>query len=142
MKILFEDNEIIVVEKEAMEPTQTSNIAAKDLVSKIKNHIHEEKNISNPYVGVVHRLDQPVSGILVFALNEKAAANLSKQVMYSDMKKYYKATVEGIMNVGDVSASRYAFVDVEVGLNDKKIHDIGVLGCDGSIFLFFYTQSP
>ena len=98
MEIIFEDESIIVVKKDSGEATQTANIAQKDLVSTLKKHISEERKIKNPYIGVVHRLDQPVKGLLVFALNEKSAAELSRQVNCGELKKYYYAVVENIPN--------------------------------------------
>lgn len=98
MNIIYEDKDIIVVEKPAGIPVQTGNIALKDMVSELKNYLSVRKNLSDPYLGIIHRLDQPVRGILVFALNEKAAANLSKQLSMGGFNKKYHAYVEGILD--------------------------------------------
>ncbi len=74
MDILYEDSDIIVVKKRAGLATQTKKIGEKDLVSELKNHL------KGGYVGVIHRLDQPVEGLLVFAKTKKAAAVLSSEV--------------------------------------------------------------
>ena len=74
MDILFEDNSIIVIYKPSGIATQTKKVGEKDIVSELKRHL------KGGYVGVVHRLDQPVCGLLVFAKNKEAAADLSKQV--------------------------------------------------------------
>ncbi len=74
MDILFEDNDLIVIYKPAGIATQTKKVGEKDTVSELKKHL------KGGYVGVVHRLDQPVCGLLVFAKNKNAAADLSKQV--------------------------------------------------------------
>ncbi len=74
MDILFEDNSIIVIYKPSGIATQTKKVGEKDIVSELKKHL------KGGYVGVVHRLDQPVCGLLVFAKNKEAAADLSKQV--------------------------------------------------------------
>lgn len=78
-KIIYEDNSILVVYKPAGFATQSANVASPDVVSEIKNYLMLTKKHKNPYVGLVHRLDQPVEGLLVLALNDKVAANLSKQ---------------------------------------------------------------
>lgn len=93
--ILYEDNSIIIVEKPAGIATQSADVTRPDLVSLIKNHLGK----TDPYVGVIHRLDQPVAGILVFAKDKKTAAALSKQVRSDVMNKHYRALVEGIVDV-------------------------------------------
>ena len=114
MKILFEDDSIIVVYKEAGEATQTSAVAGKDLVSAIKVHLAKSsQKKGDPYVGVIHRLDQPVSGILVFAKNPRVAADLSKQVSSDEMTKIYTAKVEGVIegNNAEVRLTDYMYKD-------------------------------
>lgn len=86
-RILFEDKDIIVCHKPAGIATQTARVGQADMVSEIANYL------KSPYVGVVHRLDQPVEGILVFAKNKAAAAALSRQAAGETMKKEYLALV-------------------------------------------------
>lgn len=94
--LLFEDKDVIVIYKPAGLPTQTARIGAPDVVSEMKNHIADQgKESGEPYVGLVHRLDQPVEGILVLAKNERAAAELSRQNGENAMCKGYKAVVYG-----------------------------------------------
>lgn len=97
MNIIFEDNSIIVINKPSGVASQSANITQKDCVSLIKEHLKRENpNIKGePYVGIVHRLDQPVSGVMVYAKTQKAAANLSKQVQTDVMNKKYLALCEG-----------------------------------------------
>ena len=92
-KILYEDGQIIVCRKTAGVPTQTTALGEPDLVSMLKNY-RAEKN-EDPYIGLVHRLDQPVEGVMLFAKTKSAAAILSKQVATRDMGKEYYAVVEG-----------------------------------------------
>jgi len=94
LNILMEDDDIIVCEKPAGTPTQTNSLSAKDMVSILKNHLNES-NTSNkePYLGLIHRLDQPVGGVMVFAKNPKAAKFLSEQVQNKTMKKQYLAII-------------------------------------------------
>lgn len=98
MKIIYEDEKIIVVHKDAGEPTQTARGLVPDLVSKIKVYLSKNRGQKGePYVGVVHRLDQPVEGLLVFAKDKNCAAALSRQVNNDLMNKIYTATVEGVI---------------------------------------------
>lgn len=90
--ILYEDKDIIVCHKMAGIAVQSARIGEKDLVSMLNNHLMEQAggNRTEP-VRVVHRLDQPVEGIVVFAKNKKAAASLSAQITDGSMKKVYQA---------------------------------------------------
>ncbi len=78
MKIYYEDGDIIVVYKRAGLESQISTGFGTDMVSEIKKHL-AKCGVKNPYVGVVHRLDKPVSGVMVYAKNKMAAASLSEQ---------------------------------------------------------------
>lgn len=94
--ILYEDKNIIVVKKPAGMDSQSSSSFAPDMVSEIKKHIHSQYPQSGePYVGVIHRLDKPVGGVMVYAKTKKAAAALSAQVQSRKMKKVYMAVVCG-----------------------------------------------
>ena len=105
LKIIYEDHDILVAEKPAGLESQASRGFEPDMVSEIKNHLKraELSRLSTkpstrpvePYVGVIHRLDKPVGGIMVYAKNQKAAASLSKQVQDGRMKKIYNAVVCG-----------------------------------------------
>jgi 23S rRNA pseudouridine1911/1915/1917 synthase len=88
--ILYEDRDILVCHKAAGIPVQSAGVGTKDLVSQLMNYL-SEKQQGMPYLGLVHRLDQPVEGILVFAKNKKAAAELSRQVTDGSMQKVYLA---------------------------------------------------
>ena len=90
--ILYEDQDIIVCHKPAGIAVQSARIGEKDLVSMLNNHLAEQAGGNNPEpVRVVHRLDQPVEGIVVFANIKKAAASLSAQITDGSMKKVYQA---------------------------------------------------
>lgn len=96
-RILYEDNDIIVCHKPAGIATQTARVGQADMVSEITNYLKaggfdKKKSL---YVGVIHRLDQPVEGILVFAKNKAAAADLSRQAAGDAMEKEYLAVVCG-----------------------------------------------
>ena len=100
MEILYEDNSIIVIYKPAGLATQTANVAQSDCVSLIRQHIActAPNKGKEPYVGVIHRLDQPVAGILVFAKDKNSAAVLSSGIRDGLMNKHYLALVEGIVD--------------------------------------------
>ncbi len=89
-QILYEDNDIIVCYKPAGIATQTARVGQRDMVSEVANYLSGN---GSPYVGCIHRLDQPVEGILVFARNRKAAAELGRQITENRMEKYYYAVV-------------------------------------------------
>ena len=87
--ILYEDKEILVCHKPAGLAVENAAIGRMDMVSELKNYM------KSAYLGVVHRLDQPVEGLLVFAKNQKAAAHLSKQLQQNTLNKEYFAVVCG-----------------------------------------------
>ena len=103
-KIIFEDKDIIVCQKMAGIPVQTGKIGAIDLVSELKNYIMKSaktKPTKEPYLGVVHRLDQPVEGVILFAKNQVAAGALSKQLTTGIMNKCYYAVAAGVPKKGE-----------------------------------------
>lgn len=89
--ILYEDDQILVLHKPAGIPVQTVSLRQKDLVSLLKNYRAKRKE--EPYIGVVHRLDQPVEGVILFAKTKEAAAKLSSQSAGKQMDKWYRAVV-------------------------------------------------
>ena len=93
--ILYEDEDIIVCRKAAGIATQTARIGQADMVSEVINYLARKTQNTSPYAGIVHRLDQPVEGILVFARNKQSAAVLSRQIAKNQMEKYYYAVVCG-----------------------------------------------
>ena len=95
LDIIYEDKEIIVCYKPSGVATQTANLGSPDLVSMLKNYL--AKKGEGNYLGVIHRLDQMVSGLLVFAKTKKAAANLSKQIQDGNANKDYIAMCSGIL---------------------------------------------
>ena len=96
LNILYEDNHIIVVEKITNIPSQSDKTGDIDMLSLVKQYIKEKYNKpGNVYVGLVHRLDRPVGGVMVFAKTSKSASRLSNQVREKTMKKQYLAVVDG-----------------------------------------------
>lgn len=100
LKILYEDNHIIVVEKPPNVPSQADKTTDEDMLTIIKRYIKEKYNKpGNVYLGLVHRLDRPVGGVMVFAKTSKAASRLSEQVRNKTFKKEYLAIVDGKLDV-------------------------------------------
>lgn len=96
VNILYEDKDIIVCVKPFGMPAQGDKSRDTDLLSYLKNHIFEEEEMDEePYLAMVHRLDRPVGGIMVFAKTQEAAADLSDQVQDGTMVKFYQAIVTG-----------------------------------------------
>ena len=113
LSVLYEDSDILVAVKPAGVESQSARGFAKDMVSEIRRYltiqarnpqnIHKLTTLSSkgqgknqpPYVGVIHRLDKPVSGVMVYAKTKRAAAALSEQVQSHKMKKIYTAVVHG-----------------------------------------------
>lgn len=92
--IVYEDKHILVAEKEAGMAVQSASIGQPDMESRIKIWLSKTDSKRVPYLGIIHRLDQPVEGLVVFARNKKAAASLSRQLTENRMKKWYLAVVE------------------------------------------------
>ena len=97
-EIIYEDSHIIVCRKPAGIPTQSGRIGMPDMVSILKNHLAAQRK--NPYLAVIHRLDQPVEGLLVFAKTPAAARELNRQLTSSGFGKYYRAVVTGVLALG------------------------------------------
>ena len=92
--IIFEDKDILVCHKAAGIAVQNARIGAADMESSLKNYLALKNTETVPYLGVVHRLDQPVEGVLVFAKNKKAAAGLTRQITTGNIVKEYLAVTD------------------------------------------------
>lgn len=95
VKIIYEDNHLLVVEKPVNIPMQEDQSKDEDLLSLCKKYIKEKyQKPGEVYLGLVHRLDRPVGGVCVFARTSKAASRLSKQIQDKTFHKEYVAIVE------------------------------------------------
>lgn len=94
LDILYEDNHILVCVKPSGTATQSKSIKSPDMASILKNHI-AKNSAKDPYLAVIHRLDQPVQGIMVFAKTPFAAKELSRQLQTGGFAKYYRALISG-----------------------------------------------
>ena len=98
LEILYEDNHVIVVYKPANILSQADITKDLDMLTIIKKYLKEKyQKPGNVYLGLVHRLDRPVEGVMVFAKTSKAAARLSKQIQNHEFEKHYLAVVYGIL---------------------------------------------
>ena len=96
LNVVYEDNHIIVVIKPQNVPTQEDESHDKDLLTMVKEYIKVKENKpGNVFVGLVHRLDRPTGGIMVFAKTSKAASRLTQEMHTGDFKKRYLTVVVG-----------------------------------------------
>lgn len=94
MRIIYEDNHLLVVEKPINIPMQADDSKDKDLLTMAKEYLKVRyQKPGNVYLGLVHRLDRPVSGVCVFAKTSKAAERLSSQIAKREFQKTYLAVV-------------------------------------------------
>lgn len=116
LEIIYEDKDILVCFKPAGVATQTAKFSNQDMVSLLKNYLAKQTGSKSSYVGVIHRLDQPVSGLLVFGKNQKAAGLLSKQIQDGNANKDYIALCEGTLGEKRGTLVHYLRKDSETKL--------------------------
>ena len=98
VKVLYEDNHLIVAVKPAGVLSQSDGSNAPDMLTILKAYIKEKyQKPGEVYLGLVHRLDRPVSGVMVFARTSKAASRLSEQIRSRKVEKIYRCVVNGIL---------------------------------------------
>ena len=112
LNILYEDNHVIVVVKEPGIPSQADKTKDEDMLTLIKAYLKEKYNKpGNVYLGLVHRLDRAVGGVMVFAKTSKAAARLSEQIKGGSFEKRYLSVVVGTPRDRQARLSDYLFKD-------------------------------
>ena len=112
LKVIYEDNHIIIVEKIPNVPSQSDKTGDIDMLTMVKQYIKEKYNKpGNVYLGLVHRLDRPVGGIMIFAKTSKAASRLSDQVREKVFKKKYLAVVDGKIENKSGTLEDYLYKD-------------------------------
>ncbi len=122
-KIIYEDAQIIVAYKPAGLATQTSKVGQVDMVSELKNYLSAGQKGKAHYLGIIHRLDQPVEGLLVFAKNKQAAAALTKQLGQGALHKQYYAVICGNPSLEKGELVDYLYKDM-----GKEVKAIVVTG--------------
>ncbi len=106
--ILYEDNHIIVVLKPQNIPSCEDESKDRDMLTIIKEYIKEKYNKQgNVYLGLVHRLDRPTGGVMVFAKSSKAASRLSEQLRSGDFEKRYFAVLMGVPKEEKATLTHY-----------------------------------
>ena len=112
LKVLFEDNHIIVVEKSPNIPSQADKTEDIDMLSIVKQYIKEKyQKPGNVYLGLVHRLDRPVGGVMVFAKTSKSASRLSDQIRQKIFQKKYLAVDDGKIAQEEGELEDYLYKD-------------------------------
>ena len=126
LKVIYEDNHIIVVEKIPNVPSQEDKTGDTSMMTLIKEYIKEKYDKpGNVYLGLVHRLDRPVGGVMIFAKTSKAASRLSNQVREKVFKKEYLAVVDGKLEQEKGTLENYLYKDKKTNTSyvvskDKK----------------------
>lgn len=127
INILYEDNHIIIVEKKVGILSQEDYTKDKDMLNITKQYIKEKyQKPSNVYLGLVHRLDRMVGGIMIFAKTSKAARRISEQIKNKQFQKYYLAIVNGKLEDGILKD------------NLKKIKNKSIVSKDGKESILEY----
>lgn len=146
IKIIYEDNHLLVVEKPVNISSQEDESGDRDLLTMLKEDLKERYDKpGNVYLGLVHRLDRPVGGVMVFAKTSKAASRLSEQVRNREFDKTYHAIIHGTPEKDRGSLRHFLYKDtrannvtvVPASHKDAKeaLLDYEVLGSRGGFSL-------
>lgn len=124
IKIIHEDNHVLVAIKPAGVLSQADGSDAPDMLTLLKEYIKVTYNKPGAvYLGLLHRLDRPVSGVMVFAKTSKCASRISEQIRKREVNKRYRAVVEGDFKNKDGVLHHYALKDERT--NNTKIFEPG-----------------
>lgn len=122
LQILYEDNHLIAVFKPAGLLVQGDITGEPTLMDEVKEYLKEKyKKPGNVFLGLVHRLDRPVSGIILFAKTSKGASRISEQIREREMRKTYHAMVEG-----EIKPSRGTLKNFLIKDEEKRIAQISI----------------
>ena len=133
MKIIYEDRDILIACKEAGLAVQTKRPLEKDLESLIRAELyHRDGRAADLFL--IHRIDQPVSGLVLFARSKKAAANLSAQLADGTMKKVYLARVSGKIPADEGTLSDWLIKDART--NTSRIVPEGTRGAKRAVLSY------
>ena len=126
IEILYEDNHLIVCNKPAGVLSQSDGTDAPDMLTILKRYIKQKYDKPGEvFLGLVHRLDRPVSGVMVFARTSKAASRLSEPIRSGSTEKYHRCIVEGVLE-GEGKLENYILKDAKtntVTIYDKPVAD-------------------
>lgn len=124
IKVVYEDNHVLVVEKPCNVPSQkdsTGDVGMTDMVSEYLRNKYNKKG--SVYVGLVHRLDRPVGGVMLFAKTSKAASRLCNAIRQKELGKRYLAVIDGTLENEEGTLVDYL-------LKDKNRNMVYVVGKD------------
>lgn len=122
LDVLYEDNHIIVVVKPFNILSQSDDTNDIDMLTIIKSYLKEKYNKpGNVYLGLVHRLDRPTSGIMIFAKTSKAASRLSKEIIENKVNKKYLAIINGTLIEKEGTFEDYLLKDKD--FNSKTVDE-------------------
>ncbi len=108
LTVLYEDNQVVVAIKPQNVPSMADESGDEDMLTRVKKYVKEKYNKpGEAFIGLVHRLDRPTGGIMVFARNSKAAKRLSEQFETHDVRKTYFAITEGVMKIKSQKLTNY-----------------------------------
>lgn len=139
LTILYEDNQIVVVIKPQNVPTQADESNDKDMLSMVKTYIKEKYNKpGEAFIGLVHRLDRPTGGIMVFARNSKAANRLTEQFKTHSVEKVYYAITNGVVKVRTQRLVNYLKKDTKE--NIVKIVPMSETGAKKAELVYNYLE--
>lgn len=141
-QIIYEDDTVIVLHKPAGIPVQTSRIGQKDIVSILKNYRSQKGE--DAYIGLVHRLDQPVEGLFAAAKTPKAAAELSGQWNSHTAEKYYRAMVCSHQEAPLMAGSKRTLTDYllrDGRTNYSKVVKHGTAGAKKAVLRYEVLQT-
>lgn len=134
-EVIFEDNHLLVVNKLQNVLVQEDSTGDPDLLSALKAYIKKKYNKpGNVFLGLVHRLDRPVGGVMVFARTSKAAARLSEQIREHQFQKRYLVVVEGIPEKKTATLKHYLQKDVR--MNKTSVYASPVPGSKESLLRY------
>jgi hypothetical protein len=147
INIIYEDNHLLVVEKPVNVLTQGDITGDKDLLTILKEDIKERYNKpGNVFLGLVHRLDRPVGGVMVYAKTSKAASRLSEQIRIGGFKKVIKSHLFNLHQPISMEDHGYAIVEYmngavgvievsSVSKNNPYVSKLEITGTNGSIVI-------
>jgi len=138
--ILFEDNHILVVVKPFNIPSQEDSSEDSDMLTLLKEYLREKYNKpGNVFLGLVHRLDRPTGGVMVFAKTSKAAARLSECITSGEFDKKYLAVLSAIPAPKNGRLDHYLFKDEEK--NVVTVVPMGIKGAKRAVLDYKVIES-
>lgn len=139
LTVLYEDNQIVVVIKPQNVPTMADESGDKDMLTLVKEYIKEKYNKpGKAFIGLVHRLDRPTGGIMVFARNSKSAKRLSEQFQTHSVEKVYYAVTNGVVKLKSQKLVNYLKKDEKE--NIVKIVPMSESGAKKAELVYNYLE--